>query len=59
MSGTKVTITGTEITIESINKELAGQMAANIEQLTKRTDFDRRKFQDGIYIVTKDGQNII
>lgn len=56
--GTKVIISGAEISVESISKELAGQMAANIEQLTRRTDFDRRKFQDGIYIIIKDGQNI-
>ncbi len=56
--GTKVAVSGAEITVESTSKELAGQMAANIEQLTRRTDFDRRKFQDGIYIITKDGHDI-
>ena len=29
-----------------------------IEQLTKRSNFDRRVFQDGIYIVNKDGKQI-
>ncbi|MBW3010968.1 50S ribosomal protein L6 [Candidatus Woesearchaeota archaeon] len=54
----KVTVQGTEITVESINKESAGQTAGNIEQLTKISGRDSRIFQDGIYIVEKDGKKI-
>ena len=53
--GVKVTVNGSEIIVESINKDLAGQTAASIEQLTKRPGFDNRIFQDGIYIIEKDG----
>ena len=54
MPGAKVEIKGQEIIVRSINKEAAGQTAANIELATKLgPDFDPRKFQDGIYIVEK------
>ena len=54
MPGTKVEIKGQDIIVRSINKEAAGQTAANLETATKLgPDFDPRKFQDGIYIVEK------
>ncbi|MFH1589772.1 MAG: 50S ribosomal protein L6 [archaeon] len=56
--GTDVKIDGTEIVVESINKEQAGQAAALIEQLTRRPGFDKRIFQDGIYLTEKDGKII-
>lgn len=56
--GVKVTIAGTDITVESPNKEAAGSQAAAIELLTRRPGFDSRVFQDGIYIVEKDGKKV-
>ncbi|MCX8146979.1 MAG: 50S ribosomal protein L6 [Candidatus Woesearchaeota archaeon] len=56
--GVKVKVEGQEVIVESINKELAGQTAANIEILTKVQNRDRRIFQDGIYIINKDGKEI-
>lgn len=56
--GVKVTIAGTDITVESPNKEWAGSQAAAIELLTRRPGFDTRVFQDGIYIVEKDGKKV-
>ncbi len=42
--GVDVKIEGQEITVESPDKELAGQTAAAIEQLCKITKRDRRIF---------------
>lgn len=53
-----VNIDGEEITLEGVDKELVGQTAASIEKLTRRGGFDRRIFQDGIYIIEKDGKVI-
>lgn len=53
-----VKISGDQIIVEHINKEFASQIAADIETLTKRRGFDTRIFQDGIYIVNKDGKAI-
>ena len=53
----KLTVTGEEVLIKSISKEAAGQVAADIEQLTKVGNRrDVRIFQDGIYITEKDGK---
>ena len=46
------------ITINSCNKELAGQAAANFEMITKVRGKDRRVFQDGIFIINKAGKEI-
>jgi large subunit ribosomal protein L6 len=46
-------IEGAEIIITGIDKEKVGQNAANIEQLCRVTNRDRRIFQDGIYIKGK------
>jgi large subunit ribosomal protein L6 len=56
--GSKVTINGDIITVTGINKELVSQTAASIEKLTRRNGFDRRIFQDGIYITKKDGKEL-
>lgn len=56
--GAEVKVDGSEIIINSTNKELAGQIAADIEQLTRVTNKDRRIFQDGIFIIEKDGKEI-
>lgn len=54
--GAEVKIQGEIIEVTSTSKELAGQTAASIEKLTKRPGFDKRIFQDGIYITHKDGK---
>lgn len=54
-SGVDIKMEGEIITITSPSKELAGQVAADIEKLTKRSGFDKRVFMDGIYIIEKAG----
>ncbi len=46
------------ITVESNNKESAGQTAANIEKKSKVRCKDRRIFQDGIFMIEKAGRAI-
>jgi len=57
-AGASVKVEGNLVVVESPSKEIAGQVSADIEQLTRRTRYDGRIFQDGIWIVTKDGKEI-
>jgi large subunit ribosomal protein L6 len=54
--GASVKVENENIVVESISKEIAGQVSADIEQISKRVGFDSRVFQDGIYIIEKDGK---
>ena len=46
------------ITISSVDKELVGRIAADLERITKVRNRDRRVFQDGIYLVSRNGEEI-
>ena len=54
--GVDVKISGQEVTVTGIDKEKVSQTAANLEQATKIKNRDPRVFQDGIYIIEKDGK---
>jgi len=56
--GADVKVEGDLIYVESANKEIAGQQSADIEQLMRRPGYDTRVFQDGIYIINKDGREL-
>lgn len=58
LDGSDVKIEGDIITVTSLNKELAGQTAANFETATRIGKRDRRVFQDGIFIINKAGKEI-
>jgi len=54
----KIKIEGRDIIVESVDKEIAGQTASSIEKLGLRGGYDRRIFQDGIFIINKDGKPV-
>ena len=56
--GAKVKIDGEIVLVESCDKEIAGQVAADIEKLTVIKNRDNRIFQDGIHIINKSGKQI-
>ena len=53
-----IKVEGDLIYVSSADKELAGQVSADIEQLTRRPGYDSRIFQDGCYIVNKGGREL-
>jgi large subunit ribosomal protein L6 len=53
VGGCKVKVSGADVTVEGNSIEACGQTAANLEKATSRLGFDKRTFQDGIYIVQK------
>ena len=55
----KVKIDGNNIILEGVSKEVVGQAAANIEQATRRPGYDKRIFQDGIFIFEKAGKKLV
>ncbi len=56
LEGVNVEVTGQDVAVSGIDKENVAQTAANIEQATRIKDLDPRVFQDGCYIVEKDGK---
>lgn len=54
----EVKVEGDLIHVTSTSKETAGQVSADIEQLTRRPGYDTRVFQDGIYSINKDGKEM-
>ena len=56
--GVEVKIAEPEIVVTGVDLELTSQAAAAIEQLARRSAFDRRVFQDGIYITSKNGVDV-
>ena len=58
LEGVDVKIEGDILTVESCDIEKAGQTAANIEASTRVKKKDRRIFQDGIFIISKAGEEI-
>jgi len=58
MGNTTVAVKGQEIEVSGSNIEEVGQTAANIEQLTRVKKRDPRVFQDGIYLIERNGAKV-
>ena len=58
LPGVEVKIDKEIITVEGHDKEKTGQTAANIEKAVKINNKDRRVFQDGIYLVSRNGEGV-
>lgn len=56
--GVEVKMEGSDITVTSHDKEIAGRTAGAIELLCRRPGFDPRVFQQGIYIMEKAGKSV-
>jgi large subunit ribosomal protein L6 len=56
--GVEIEINKDIIKVMSVDKELAGQTAANFEAATKIRKRDKRIFQDGIFIINKAGRDL-
>ena len=56
--GVKVEVKGSDIEITGIDKELVGMTATRLEQASRLSYRDRRVFQDGIYLIEKDGKPV-
>jgi large subunit ribosomal protein L6 len=57
-AGVEVKVAGQEITVSSVDRELAGQTAGLLELLTFKPNKDQRTFQDGIYITEKPAKEL-
>jgi large subunit ribosomal protein L6 len=51
---TQVKVEGSDLIVTGTNVEEVGQTAANIEQACRIVGYDRRKFLDGCYIISKE-----
>ena len=58
LEGVEVKIEKDIVRVSSVDKELAGQTAANFETATKIRKRDKRVFQDGIFMINKAGKEI-
>jgi len=54
IGSTEVKIEGQDITVSGIDLEDVGQTASNLEQATRRTGYDKKVFQDGCYIISRE-----
>lgn len=57
-TGIEIEVKKEIIKIKSVNKELAGQASANFETATRIRGRDKKIFQDGVYIIEKDGKKM-
>lgn len=54
VGGVGVKVEGVDITVSGIDLESVSQTASNLELATRRTGYDKKVFQDGCYIVSRE-----
>jgi large subunit ribosomal protein L6 len=59
LQSVSVEVKGQDVKVSGFDKEKVSQTAANIEQATRIKRRDPRVFQDGIYIIEKDGKSLL
>jgi large subunit ribosomal protein L6 len=55
LGDTQVKVEGSDVVVNGINLEKVSQTAANIEQACRIVGFDKKRFQDGIFLVSREG----
>lgn len=58
LPGAEVKFDKEVVIVSGEDKEIVGQTAANIEKSVRITNKDRRTFQDGIFLVSRNGEAI-
>jgi large subunit ribosomal protein L6 len=54
VGNTEVKVEGQDITVSGIDLEAVGQTASNLELATRRTGYDKKVFQDGVYLYSRE-----
>jgi len=54
VGNSQVKIEGQDISVSGIDMEAVSQTASNLELATRRTGYDKKVFQDGCYIVSRE-----
>jgi large subunit ribosomal protein L6 len=54
VGNTEVKVEGSDVIVSGINLEEVSQTSANIEQACRIIGYDRRRFLDGIYLISRE-----
>jgi len=55
LGGVQVKVEGSDVAVSGIDLDKVSQTAANIEQACRIVGFDKKRFQDGIFLFSREG----